>query len=102
MTSTRSNPNPNTGLGLTSWASGWALPTMPSLGGWAIPNYGMRRKKSSFDIAPSFTAIVQNIKMTSPLKVSKSFGVTPFQSRGLLVNKKGKAAGGSYFKFTDI
>jgi hypothetical protein len=57
---------------------------------------------SEFNIAPSFTAIVENLKMSSPLKVSKTFGVTPFQTRGLLVGKKGKPGAGPYFKLTDI
>lgn len=70
-----------------------------SLGGFAIGKPRKRGKKSGFNIAPSFGAIVQNIKITSPLQVSRKLGVTPFQTRGLLVGKKSK---GSYFKFTDI
>jgi hypothetical protein len=73
---------------------------MPSLGGFLIPVPKKRgRKASEFNISPSFTAIVKDIKMKSPLKVSKTFGVTPFQTRGLLVGKKSK---GNYFQFTDI
>lgn len=76
---------------------GWDI---PSLGGFAIPNYkGRGRKSNIWSIAPSFGSIVQNIKMKSPLKVSASFGVTPFQTRGLLTGKAGK---GPYFKLTDI
>jgi hypothetical protein len=82
--------------------SRFGLPTMPSLGGYAIPNYRRRGKLASFNIAPSFTAIVENIKMTSPLKVSKNFGVTPFQTRGLLTTKKGKPGKGPYFKLVDF
>lgn len=75
---------------------------MPSLGGFALPKPKNRGRKASYDIAPSFTAIVENIKMTSPLKISSKVGVTPFQTRGLLVTKKGKPGKGPYFRFTDL
>jgi hypothetical protein len=75
---------------------------MPELGGFALPTRRKRGRVSGFDIAPSFTGIVENIKMTSPIKVSRSFGVTPFQTRGLYQTKSGKPGKGSYFKLTDI
>jgi hypothetical protein len=60
-----------------------------------------RRKgrKSPFDISPSFSGIIQNLKITSPVKVNRKWGVTPFQTRGILT---GKAKKGSYFKLTDL
>lgn len=73
---------------------------LPSLGGYSIPNPRTRgRKANLFNISPGFTSIVLGTKMKSPLKVSRTFGVTPFQTRGLLV---GKASKGSYYKLTDI
>ena len=87
------------GLGIGDWGLG--IGDMPSLGGFALPNYKRRGKKSNeFNIAPSFTGIVENIKMTAPLKVSSSFGVTPFQSRGLFVGKRSKKE--RYFQLTDL
>lgn len=76
--------------------SNMGFPSMPSLGGWSIPNQKGRGRKNTFNIAPSFTSIVENIKMKSSLKVSKSLGVTPFQSRGLYTGK------GKYYKLTDL
>ena len=76
---------------------------MPELGGYIINVPRTRGKKSKeVSIAPSFTGIVQNIKMTNSLKVSKEFGVTPFQTRGLLVNKKGKRSNKPYFEIIDF
>lgn len=50
-------------------------------------------------IAPSFTAIIQNLKIKSPLKVSRTFGVTPFQIRGL---PSGRLRKGAYYKLTNL
>lgn len=73
---------------------------LPSFGGFSLPTTKTRGRKSrEFRIAPSFSAIVENIKMKSPLKVSKTFGVNPFQTRGLLVGKKAK---GAYYQLTDL
>jgi hypothetical protein len=73
---------------------------LPSLGGWAIGNPRQRgRKSNEWRLSPSFTAIIENIKMKNPLKVSKTWGVTPFQTRGLLVGKKSK---GAYYQITDL
>jgi hypothetical protein len=71
---------------------------MPQLGGWVEP-VGKKRKpkKDEFNIAPSFTGIITGIKLKAPLKVSKQYGVSPSQFRGLPSGKKG-----AYFKFTDI
>ena len=74
-----------------------AFPVFPSLGGFTIPNPKTRGRKNVFgSIAPSFTAIVENIYMKSPLKVSKTFGVNPFQTRGLYTGK------GKYAQITDL
>ena len=70
-----------------------------SLGGWAIPKKRKRGKKSPFDIAPGFTDIILNIETKSPIKVSKTWGVTAFQLRPILVGKKRK---GKYFTLTDL
>lgn len=78
-------------------------PLTPSLGGYAdrkIKELG--RKANLVNIAPGFTSIVRETKITAPLKVSRTLGVTPFQTRGLLVTKKGRPAKGPYFKLTDI
>ena len=73
---------------------------MPSLGGIDTRVPKKRGKKNSeWDIAPGFTGIIENIKLKNPIKVSKSFGVTPVQSRGLLVGKKSK---GKYFELTNL
>jgi hypothetical protein len=87
------------GIGGSGFGGGFV---MPELGGFALPTRRKRGRVSGFDIAPSFTGIVENIKMTSPIKVSRSFGVTPFQTRGLYQTKSGKPGKGSYFKLTDI
>jgi len=74
---------------------------IPSLGGFAIPTGKSRGRKSNvWNIAPSFTGIIGNIQMTSPLKVSKTYGVTPFQTRGLFVGKKSKSQ--PYYQLTDL
>jgi hypothetical protein len=65
---------------------------LPSLGGYADRKSNYGGSKSPFNIAPGFTSIVANLKIKSPLKVSKSLGVTPFQVRGLYSGK------GNYFK----
>jgi type II secretory pathway pseudopilin PulG len=81
----------------------FGLPGLSSFGGDIFPKPRKRGKKAGLGtIAPSFTGIVEEIKMTSPLKVSKTFGVTPRQIRGLYVTKKGKPAKGAYFRFTDL
>jgi len=70
---------------------------LPSLGGYALPNIlGQGRKSKEVRIAPSFTGIVQNLKIKSPVKVSRSLGVTPFQTRGLLTGS------GPYSKLVDF
>jgi len=75
---------------------------MPSFGGFLQPKRRTLRKKTGeFSIAPSFSAIVGNLGMSSSLKVSKDFGVTPFQTRGLLRSKSGKAKKIPYFTLTD-
>lgn len=73
-----------------------SFPDFQTLGGFAQPKGFKRTRKSGFNIAPSFSAIIQNIKIKSPLKVSRTFGVTPFQTRGLLSGKK------PYFKLTNL
>jgi hypothetical protein len=97
--SSKSSKSSMSSMGSAFKFSGFGLPEMPSLGGYAAPIKKTRGKKSPFDIAPSFTGIIENIKMTSPLKVSRSLGVTPFQTRGLLTGKKRK---GAYFKLVDF
>jgi len=67
--------------------------------GTDVKKYREKKKPFEVNIAPSFTAIIKEIKMTSPLKVSKTFGVTPFQTRGLLV---GKASSKKYYQLTDL
>jgi hypothetical protein len=68
-----------------------------SLGGFTIPNVrGKGRKTGTFDIAPSFTGLTLGIRIKSPVKASKTFGVTPFQRRGIY---KGK---GPYSRLTNI
>jgi hypothetical protein len=62
------------------------------LGGYTEKKKKKKGRKSPFNIAPGFTSIVANLKIKSPLKVSKSLGVTPFQVRGLYSGK------GNYFK----
>lgn len=71
-----------------------------SFGGDIFPNPRRRGRKAGFNIAPSFTGIIEELKMTSPLKVSKTFGVTPFQTRGLFVGKRAKKE--KYFKLVDF
>lgn len=90
------------GLGFTyggKFDFGFGFPDSQQFSGYAEPQRKKRGRKSPFNIAPSFTGIVGNFKITNPIKVSKTFGVTPFQTRGLLVGKKSK---GSYFKLVDF
>ena len=81
--------------------SSFSLPPyigLPSLGGWADISPRKRgRKSKEVEIAPGFSSIIQGISMKNPLKVSKTYGVTPFQIRGLLKGKKSK---GSYWEFS--
>lgn len=70
---------------------------LPSLGGSAEGGRRKKGKKSPFDIAPGFSSIVTGTTISSPLKVSRTFGVSPFATRGLPTFKTG-----SYFKLTDI
>lgn len=77
------------------------LPELPSLGGYAISNpRSIGRKSNAFNISPGFSSIVQGIKIKNPIKVSKTFGVTPFQTRGILTGKKARK--GQYFQLTDL
>ncbi len=70
---------------------------MPTLGGYADRTPKKRRRKTgSFEIAPGFTSIIAGTKQKGLLKVSKTFGVTPFQTRG--IGKRGKA----YYQLTDL
>lgn len=86
-----------TGLGLPR-SMDFGMPGFPSFGGFATPSLKGFGRKSGFNIAPSFTAIVQGIKMKNTLNVSKTFGVTPFQTRGLLPKGSKK----QYFKMIDF
>ena len=55
-----------------------------------------RGKKSGFNISPGFSSIVTGKTISSPLRVSRELGVTPFQVRG--IKSKG-FKGSSYFRF---
>src|SRR5207245_1339535 len=60
------NPNTFSSNGFSFPSKGFDLnfPGLPSLGGYAIPNPKPRKgKKASFNIAPSFTGIVENLKI---------------------------------------
>jgi hypothetical protein len=80
----------------------FALPGLPSFGGFVIPKPKKLGKTAPVNIAPSFSGIVTETKITSPLLVSKTLGVTPFQVRGILVDKKGRRKKGKYFKITNL
>lgn len=69
------------------------------LSGLSLPKMLTRGRKVKSDIAPSFTAIVGDYEISAPIKVSKKFGVTPFQLRGL---KSKKFKGKVYFKEVDF
>lgn len=95
-------PNFNTDFGFKGFGFGSGIGDLglPSLGGYDLSNRKRKGRKSrDVNIAPSFSALVLDLRMSSPLKVSKTFGVTPFQVRGKLV---GKASKGNYFKLTNI
>jgi hypothetical protein len=73
-----------------------SYPSDKSMSGFSIPTKRKKGRKSPFDIAPSFTGIIANVKQKGTLKVSRNLGVTPFQIRGI---KTGK---GAYYKLTDL
>lgn len=98
------------GSGASSLISGYASisspykeplsSTVPSLGGFGIGKprpLGMKSKEVR--IAPSFSAIVGNKYATEQLKVSKTLGVNPFQTRGQYTEKVGPKG---YYKLTDL
>jgi hypothetical protein len=70
----------------------------PSLGGFALPNIRTRGRKNTFNITPSFTGIVANIKQKGTLKLSKEFGLLPGQVRGVQTAKTSKA----YYELVDF
>jgi hypothetical protein len=90
-------PSFTPGINIPFW-----LPELPQLKGFSIPNPRKRKYKAGeFRIAPSFTGIITGIRLKDSLKVSKEFGVSPTQFRGLAPTyKKGKSK--PYFKFTSI
>jgi hypothetical protein len=88
------------------FAIGTIIPPLigyPQLGGFANPNPRRRKRGSGeFNITPSFTGIITGVRLKDSLKVSKEFGVSPTQFRGLAPStKKGKKKK-PYFKLTSI
>lgn len=77
--------------------SGFGFPS--SLGGDIVPTRRRKGRKAGFNIAPSFTGITLGLTMKNPIGVNRTFGLSGFESRGILVGKKRK---GPYFKLTGL
>jgi hypothetical protein len=72
-----------------------------SLGGWAIGSPRKKGRKSPWDLSPGFVDIVFDIKSFKPIKVSKTYGVSPWTTRGLYgTGKKRKKK--AYYEMTDL
>lgn len=74
----------------------------PQLSGFDLPTRKRKRRKSSYNIAPGFSATILDISSPNTLNVSRNVGVLPNQIRTLQKTKKGKPGRKPYFKFTDL